>query len=316
MPITSDLPAILRELRPEAIALLTVTNECAQQTIDPDLLKLLEVRIDTLIGSGSLSHHIFADSAGDLTASQLIAASFAEQFIIDVSGITDADRDSLAAHFPGEAMREFITALYVLECTYRLSIVARMLLGDDPDHSDVIAYEPHSDVSAQPPNIRSSLKDYQDAVVRGTDLDPVTTELVRLRCARTHNCRICQTLRLSDARAAGADDLMTAKVDFYEVSDLDESHKIALRITDALISRPDTLTTETVIASRANYSPEQLAEICLDITKWSTQKIHVALGTDGADAIPKNEMGVSFFGFDDLGQVTGYSALLTGKDSP
>lgn len=316
MPLDSLMPAVLSELRPEAIALLTVANECAQQNVDPDLLELLRVRIDTLIGDGSLSQHTFVVDSGDRTALQVVATSFAEQFIIDVGGITDADRESLAVHFPGEAMREFITALYILECTYRLSLIAQMLFRDNPDHSGSLPFSSHAVFPSDPPNIRGSLKNYQDAVVRGTDLDPVTTELVRLRCARTHNCRICQTLRLSDARAAGADDTMTAKVDFYELSDLDESHKIALRITDALITRPDTLTAETVVAARANYSPEQLAELCLDITKWSTQKIHVALGTDGADALPKNQLGVSFFGFDDLGQVTGYSAIPTGKDSP
>ena len=315
MPIDSQLPAALSEIRPEAIALLAVANECARQSVGPNLLELLQVRIDTLIGSGSLSQHIFPDGAGDLTASHNVAAAFAEQFIIDVSGITDADRESLAAHFPGEAMREFVTSLYILECTYRLSLIAQMLLTDDENPSIAIDFVTTSVVSTELPSIRDSLKDYQDAVVRGTDLDPVTTELVRLRCARTHNCRICQTLRLSDARAAGADDTMTSKVDFYELSDLDESHKIALRITDALITRPDTLSMETVAAARANYSPEQLAELCLDITKWSTQKIHVALGTDGADALPKNEQGISFFGFDDLGHVTGYSATPTGKDS-
>lgn len=315
MPIDSQLPAALSELRPEAMALLAVANECARQSVNPNLLELLQVRIDTLIGSGSLSQLTFTDIAGDLTASHNVAAAFAEQFIIDVSGITDADRESLAAHFPGEAMREFVTSLYILECTYRLSLVAQLLLVDDEDLSIAIDFATNSVVSTELPSIRDSLKDYQDAVVRGTDLDPVTTELVRLRCARTHNCRICQTLRLSDARAAGADDSMTAKVDFYELSDLDESHKIALRITDALITRPDTLSMETVAAARANYSPEQLAELCLDITKWSTQKIHVALGTDGADALPKNEQGMSFFGFDDLGHVTGYSATPTGKDS-
>jgi alkylhydroperoxidase family enzyme len=317
MPIDSQLPAVLSELRPEAVALLAVANECARQSVDPDLLELLQVRIGTLIGSGSLSQRILTENSGaaDLTTSHNVAAAFAEQFIIDVSGITDADRESLASQFPGEAIREFVTSLYILECTYRLSLIAQMLLGDDEDPSIAIDFAANSVASTELPSIRDSLKDYQDAVVRGTDLDPVTTELVRLRCARTHNCRICQTLRLSDARAAGADDTMTAKVDFYELSDLDEPHKIALRITDALITRPDTLSLETVITARANYSPVQLAELCLDITKWSTQKIHVALGTDGADALPKNEQGMSFFGFDDLGHVTGYSAIPTGKDS-
>jgi alkylhydroperoxidase family enzyme len=315
MPIDSSLPGTVIELRPEAVALLNVANECARQSVDPDLLELLQVRIDTLIGGGSLPLQKLADSESELTASGNVATAFAEQFIIDVSGITDADRESLALYFPGEAMREFVTSLYILECTFRLSLVTQMLFADIKDPSIAVAFATNSVIPTEHQNIRGSLKDYQDAVVRGTDLDPVTTELVRLRCARTHNCRICQTLRLSDARAAGADDTMTAKVDFYELSDLPEAHKVALRITDALITRPDTLTVETVVAARANYTPAQLAEMCLDITKWSTQKIHVALGIDGADAVPKNEQGVSFFGFDDLGQVTGYSATPTGKDS-
>jgi alkylhydroperoxidase family enzyme len=316
MFFASPLPTVLSQLRPEAVALLVLANNCAQNAIDPGLLNLLRVRIDTLIGNGTLMRNTFSEGGSDLTASQQIAVSFAEQFIIDVSGITDADREGLAEYFLGEEMREFITALYILECTYRLSLVSGMLLTDDSVHADTAAFEINTPNSNGQPSIRHALKDYQDSVVRGTDLDPVTTELVRLRCARTHNCRICQTLRLSDARAAGADDTMTEKVDFYELSDLDEPHKIVLRITDAFITRPDTLTAETVVAARARYAPAQLAELCLDITKWSTQKIHVALGTDGADALPKNDQGVSFFGFDELGQVTGYSPTPTGKASP
>jgi alkylhydroperoxidase family enzyme len=316
MPIDSPLPTALRELRPEAVALLEQANECAQSVVEPYLLALLRVRIDSLIGVGALAQDSFSEGAGDLTAKQSATLLFAEQFIIDVSGINESDRESLRQYFPGEEMREFITALYILECTYRLTLVARELLTDESVPADTIDFEIMAPNSNEQPNIRRSLKDYQDAVVRGADLDPITTELVRLRCARTHNCRICQTLRLSDARAAGADDTMTEKVDFYELSDLDESYKIALRITDAFITRPDTLSTETVVAARANFSTAQLAEMCLDITKWSTQKIHVALGTDGADAVPKNEQGLSFFGFDDFGQVTGYSPTPTGKDSP
>ena len=316
MPIESPLPTALRELRPEAAALLGQANECAQSVVEPYLLDLLRVRIDSLIGDGVLTQDSFSEGGGDLTARQGFALSFAEQFMIDVSRINESDRESLLQYFPGEEMRDFITALYILECTYRLTLVARALLSDKSGPADTSDFEIVALTPSEQPNIRRSLKDYQDAVVRGTDLDPVTTELVRLRCARTHNCRICQTLRLSDARAAGADDTMTEKVDFYELSDLDESYKIALRITDAFITRPDTLSTETVVAARANFSTDQLAEMCLDITKWSTQKIHVALGTDGADAVPKNEQGLSFFGFDDFGQVTDYSPTPTGKDSP
>jgi hypothetical protein len=89
--------------------------------------------------------------------------------------------------------------------------------------------------------------------------DPVVLELVRVRvgqrCARTHHCRICQTLRLADSRAAGVD---------------------------------------------------ELASLGLDITKWSTQKIKVALGTDGADRLVTDVDGAALFGSDSGGQATGY----------
>ena len=147
---------------------------------------------------------------------------------------------------------------------------------------------------------------YQAAVVRGSALDRVTTELVRLRCARTHHCRICQTLRLADAREAGVDETMTAKVDFYERSDLPERAKVALRVTDAFITRPDLLSDTVAGQARASFGPAELASLCLDITKWSTQKIKVALGTDGADRLVTDADGVALFGFDSGGQATGY----------
>ena len=49
---------------------------------------------------------------------------------------------------------------------------------------------PAPDSEAQPvaPGLGAALGAYQDAVVRLGALDPVTTELVRLRCARQHQC--------------------------------------------------------------------------------------------------------------------------------
>jgi alkylhydroperoxidase family enzyme len=306
MAIRMSLPVQLQELRPEAVTLLFSANDSVAKTMDPDLLQLLSARIDALIGDGSLSQKMFPDGLGDLSESQRVAINFAEQFIIDVSGITNVDRTVLKENFPDEQMRDFVTALYIMEFSYRLELIAGMLFGDELNHAvQVMDRTQTANVDA-----RTNLKNYQDSVVRGTDLDPVTTELVRLRCARTHNCQICQTLRLANARADGADDHMTAKVDFYETSDLDEAHKIALRITDAFINRPEALTSESIVAAREIFEPKQLAELCLDITKWSTQKIHVALGTDSADSLPKNEQGLSFFGFDQEGRVTGYSASL------
>ena len=154
------------------------------------------------------------------------------------------------------------------------------------------------------------LADYQDAVVRSRFLDPVTTELVRLRCARQHDCRICQTLRLADAAVAGVDDRVTSKIDDYEASDLDERHKVALRLVDAVIWRPLDISDDLVEQAHAHFTADEIAELLVDVTKWSTQKIHVALGTDSAERLPVNDRGVAYFGFDDGGRVAEVSAIL------
>jgi len=65
---------------------------------------------------------------------------------------------------------------------------------------------------------------------------------------------------------------------------------------------------EALDGVREQLGDEELAELCLDVAKWSTQKVHVALGTDGAERLPLNEQGVSFFSFDDAGRVAGFSA--------
>lgn len=174
----------------------------------------------------------------------------------------------------------------------------RVPLGDDA--------RPHG----RDPELVRLLADYQDTVVRSRHLDAVTTELVRLRCARQHDCRICQTLRLADAAAEGVDDTVTAKIDRYEDSDLDERYKVALRIVDTMIWRPTEISDALVEQAHAQFSADEIAELLVDVTKWSTQKIHVTLGTDGADRLPINEKGVAYFDFDATGRVSEVTSAL------
>jgi len=308
------LPGALWQLRSEACGLLTALNERVWQNGDPILLELVRVRVAQLIGNPAAARARCALAVGgaeaklaalpDYPFSPLFSSterdvvSLAEQFVIDVGGTTEDMRAELTGRFGADGGRELVTAIYVVEFTQRLQLVAARLLDDGPVPVD----------SPGPADATTAdlLNAYQATVVRGSALDPVTTELVRLRCARTHHCRICQTLRLADARAAGVDEAVTAKVDFYERSDLPERAKVALRVTDAFITRPDLLSDVAAGQARASFGPAELASLALDITKWSTQKIHVALGTDGADRLVTDADGVALFGFDSDGQPTGY----------
>jgi alkylhydroperoxidase family enzyme len=298
--LTWELPAGLSRLRPEACGLLTTLNERVWQDGDPVLLELVWVRVAQLIGNPAAARVRFGSAAlAASLAAEPDVVDFTEQFVMDVGGTTEEMRDGLAARFGADGARALVTAIYVVEFTQRLQLIAARLLDDGE-------VPPAGPVTAVAASLAGLLNAYQAAVVRGSALDPVTTELVRLRCARTHHCRICQTLRLTDSRAAGVDEDMTAKVDFYERSDLPERAKVALRVTDAFITRPELLSDVVVGQARASFGPGELASLCLDITKWSTQKIKVALGTDGADRLETDADGVALFGFDSGGQATGY----------
>jgi hypothetical protein len=72
---------------------------------------------------------------------------------------------------------------------------------------------------------------------------------------------------------------------------------------------PSSLSPSAVEHARTLLGADELAELCLDVSKWSTQKVKVALGTDGAESLPLNEQGVSFFRFDDEGRPGGFSAV-------
>jgi hypothetical protein len=73
---------------------------------------------------------------------------------------------------------------------------------------------------------------------------------------------------------------MAAKVDHYEVSDLSNAHKVALRLADALMTRPGSILPELREQAQREFTSEQLIELTLDVMKWNYQKVAVALGTD------------------------------------
>jgi AhpD family alkylhydroperoxidase len=322
-----SLPRALSRLRPEACDLLVALNERTWQVGDPVLLELIRLRVAQLIGNPA-ALQVRCSYAAAVPESKILALpdypssplfspaerdtlAFAEQFLIDVGGTTEDARAELIQHFGADGVRGVVSAIYVVEFTQRLQMIAARLLDDDAPAPPAIGSPAIGSPAIGSPAFGDAtpavlLTAYQEAVVRCSELDAMTTELVRLRCARTHRCRICQTLRLADARAAGVDEAITAQIDFYEHSDLPDRAKVALRVTDSFITQPDILSVTVAEQARASFEPAELASLCLDITKWSTQKIHVALGTDGADGLETDDEGVAVFGFDETGRATGY----------
>ena len=187
----------------------------------------------------------------------------AEQFAVDVTGIDDELRARLD-EAAGDRAFAVVMAIYLGDWVPRLRHALDVLFApgtwSEPEQDDGDRW--------------AAIDELQQAIARLDALDPVTTELVRLRGARQHQCRLCQSLRSRSALAAGADETTFAAVDDHATSELSDAHKAALALTDALIWTPTAIPVDV----RDHFSPEQVVELVLDVFRNAGNKIAVALG--------------------------------------
>ena len=270
---------------PDAAAALDRLEATVWQVVAPDLFDLAARVAASVHGYPPLTRpaHLGASPWHDrpvvqwrtfdeLSEAQRVALAFAEQFSTDVSSISDDQRAALTSAL-GDAALTFAHALYVADVVPRARLALDRLFGasDQPVPEAIDEHEPDLWDAIQH-NIR---------VVPGLrQLDPVTSELIRLRLARHHNCRICKSLRSYSAFAAGADESTFAAVDDYESSDLSDAIKAALALTDAMVWTPTRISDELVGELRAHFSAAQQVELVLDIARNATNKFAVSMGVD------------------------------------
>ena len=290
-------------LAPQAFLALGGAGRAVWRAAPPRLLELARRRMAALLQNPAEldrrppgAVEIEAETAAALAAwptsplfteTERVALAFTEQFVIDVAGVTDADRASLAGQLGPEEMGAFVTGLYFLDYGQRATLALERLFGPLDTEAFDRAVESSDgadlDVGAQFDRLIKVIA-LMDA------LDPVTTELVRLRGARTHNCRICQSTRSLSAIRTGADESMFDKVDFYEQSDLPDRQKAALCLVDAVITQPAGITPELVSRVKEHFSPAETIEIVADVVRNSSQKVAVALAVDAPHVTEGTEL--------------------------
>ncbi|MGW0160447.1 carboxymuconolactone decarboxylase family protein [Mycobacterium sp. NPDC003323] len=199
-----------------------------------------------------------------------MVVEFAEQFSTDVTGISAEQRSALVAAFGAEVLS--VTALMFIA-----DFVPRVRAGLDA--LGVGFADPGGwDHTTHPAD--ALLNTFTGAVGAMRGLDPLTTEIIRLRGAVAHNCRLCRSLRESTALDAGGSESMYDDISGYQSSDqLTEAHKAALAYVDALIWTPSAVD-EAAAVVLEHFSTEQAVEITLDVMRNGTNKIAVALGGD------------------------------------
>lgn len=142
-----------------------------------------------------------------------------------------------------------------------------------------------------------AVESFAVAARKAQSSEPRIVELVRLRCASHHDCRLCRSLRTDDS---GVDEADVRKIDDYENSDLDDRAKAALLLTDGMIIDPRGVTAAVAARIREHLSPREIAELLLLIVKYSQQKASVALRIEPA---PRDGLSVLTVDADGRGRV-------------
>ena len=197
--------------------------------------------------------------------------AFAAQCTLDVASVT-ADQRALFLAAAGPASGDLAAALWVVDLVPRTRAALDALFGPGPWPGP----------TGGDADLWGAL-DRMIRVVPSLDaLDPVTSELVRLRGARQHDCRLCRSLRSRPALRAGADDDTFAAIDHHADSDLPPLARAALAFTDAMIWTPGHIPATTLGDLQATTTPAQQVELVLDVARNALNKIAVGLGADAA----------------------------------
>ena len=142
-----------------------------------------------------------------------VVAAFAEQFTVDVSGVGENQRAQFVSALGTNAFRVTV-AIFIADFVPRVWAGLEALGMGKPGNGGAVRWDHDTDP------IEALLNDFVPAVARLRAVDPVTTEVVRLRGATQHNCRLCKSLRDSTALEAGGSESLYGEIERYESSEV------------------------------------------------------------------------------------------------
>jgi alkylhydroperoxidase family enzyme len=224
-----------------------------------------------------------------------VVAGFAEQFSIDVSMIDDKQRSGLFSAL-GDNTFGVVVQMYIADFVPRVR-AGLEALGVGQAYLGWVLEPAAWDHSTDPSD--AVFNGFLPAVARLRDLDALTAEVVRLRGAAAHNCRLCKSLRETTALDAGGSETLYGDIEHFEASAvLTDRQKAALRYVDALIWSPSHIDRGIAAGVRAHFSDAEAVELTFDVMRNASNKVAVALGGDA----PRVEHGTEQYLLDADGQ--------------
>jgi alkylhydroperoxidase family enzyme len=228
-------------------------------------------------------------------ASDDVVAGFAEQFSIDVSAIGPDQRSGLWKVL-GDSTFGAVVQMYIADFVPRVR-AGLEALGVGDDYLGWTTGSVTWDHTTDPSDI--VFNQFLPTVARQRELDALTAEVVRLRGAAQHNCRLCKSLRETTALDAGGTETLYSDIEQFEASaQLSDRHKAALRYVDALVWSPSRIDDDVAAGVRAHFSDAEAVELTLDVMRNASNKVAVALGGDA----PRVEQGTEQYLLDVDGQ--------------
>jgi alkylhydroperoxidase family enzyme len=228
---------------------------------------------------------------GPVDEAESVAIEFAEQFSVDVSSVGD-DLRSRFTSTHGRAAFPTVVLTYIADFLPRVRAGLEALALPVP-WSDTIAWDHESDLGDV------LFNRFQPGIARLREIDSVTTEIVRLRGATQHDCRLCKSRRERSALETGGSEALYEQIELYETSaELSDRHKAALRYTDALIWTPANIAPEVAAGVRIHFTEAESYELTADVMRNAGNKIAVSLNADA----PRVESGTELFVIDESGQ--------------
>ena len=279
---------------PEVLAALQASCAAVRAASDPALLELARLRLADLLGVsvelgfgvpawGEPSTRALAElstwpSSEAFDARARTALELTEQFAIDVTGLAAGPLGPASAEL-GAGVLPFVQGVYLLDVGQRAAVALGALFAA-PVPSTLWAWPAGDEAPAEDP--MASIDVMMRATGRLRSLDPVLRELVRLRGARHHQCRRCQSVRSVAALEAGAGEELLAADDPAAVADLPAPTRAALALTDAvLVGRPE-VPAAVVADVRSSLTPGEAVELVCYLVRNAANKIAVGFGADAA----------------------------------
>ncbi|MGA8124293.1 MAG: carboxymuconolactone decarboxylase family protein [Mycobacterium sp.] len=214
---------------------------------------------------------------GPESNAEAAAAEFAEQFSIDVTMIDGENRSRLWKVL-GDSAFSTVVQMYIADFVPRVR-AGLEALGVGGEYLGWVSGPVTWDHATDPSDV--VFNSFLPTVARLRELDALTSEVVRLRGAAQHNCRLCKSLRETTALGAGGSETLYGDIEQFEASaQLTDRHKAALRYVDALIWSPAHIDRAIAEAVRAHFSDAESVELTFDVMRNASNKVAVALGGD------------------------------------